>query len=72
MIKIKKQAHRQDKHKDATKQQVGKRENLIQKKYFYFCFKRGNIFGILNINSKELNNFGPRKRMPNCLIFVLQ
>ena len=50
MIKIKKQAHRQDKHKNATKQQVGKRENLIQKKYFYFCFKRGNIFGIWNIN----------------------
>ena len=30
MIKIKKQAHRQDKHKDATKQQVEKRENLNQ------------------------------------------
>ena len=33
MIKIK-QAHGQDKHKDATKQQLGKRENLIPKKYF--------------------------------------
>ena len=32
----KKQAHKQDKHKDATKQQVGKRENSIQKKCFYF------------------------------------
>ena len=39
MIKRKKQAHRQDKHKDLTKRQVEKRENLIQKKCFYFCFK---------------------------------
>ena len=40
MIKIKKQAHRQNKHKDVTKQQVGKRETLIQKKYFKFYFKQ--------------------------------
>ena len=48
MIKIKKQAHWQDKHKDATKQQVGKRE--ILEEIFLVVFNEEIFFGILNIN----------------------